>query len=745
MRKLFRNIFLLLIVTFFCLGVAYAASSSDEAVLGNDRWSVNSSGDLIPNTTNSYDIGSAEYYPASICLGGECKTGWGSIVSPMTDAEGYVYPTDSGGDVKLYDTGYISLGGNAAQDAYVLFDIDSDNFYMGVDETDEDLNIGYGSTIGTDARITIADDTNNSIITIGDGTDSYDHYLVFDGNAADAYFGYLDTYDMLIAGYGATMDADMCFGIEAAATPLLVLWQGIDGYGAVDLDYGSGDITDHTFVSDGGTVIIDGIITLTDAETISNPTDDTVRISSNDADTILEIYTPFDTTGDAYLQFAADLGDAEGETWRIGVDGATTDLLIRNDDALQGTQATILTISDPGIVTTTNVVNIVYNSALTNTVQDMLAIKHSTSDTAAASFGAGIVVQLEDASGNLDEAASIDIVSTTATHGSEDTDIVFSQFCAGTVAETIRFVANSSATTSDYLKITGNTTETNGIVDMMQLVMATGTAINDIGIGISWQPEDATGAEEHASLDLVLTDATRASCDADFVFTQDVAGTLEERVRFDADGGTVKLVGTLPNLIIGDAGEEDTKIVFDGNAQDYHLGIDDAGGSEGDLFTIGKGTALGTTPALTIDSDLNVVVTTSLKVPLEVVAATNVITANEGGKVFVLSHATEFVTTLPTASTAAGMKLTFIVGNAPEDANYTITTGNTHENVMYGCVQEAETDTTEDGPTAQAQDTISFIQAVAVIGDYVTLICDGTNWYVSGMTAADGAVTFTTS
>jgi hypothetical protein len=36
----------------------------------------------------------------------------------------------------------------------------------------------------------------------------------------------------------------------------------IDGSGAVDIDYGSADITDHTFVSDGGTVILDGEITI---------------------------------------------------------------------------------------------------------------------------------------------------------------------------------------------------------------------------------------------------------------------------------------------------------------------------------------------------------------------------------------------------------------------------------------------------------------------------------------------------
>ena len=44
-----------------------------------------------------------------------------------------------------------------------------------------------------------------------------------------------------------------------------------------------------------------------------------------------------------------------------------------------------------------------------------------------------------------------------------------------------------------------------------------------------------------------------------------------------------------PTLTIGDATAEDTKIVFDGNAQDYHIGLDDSD----DSLTIGLGSALG--------------------------------------------------------------------------------------------------------------------------------------------------------
>jgi hypothetical protein len=38
---------------------AYAAESTDEAVLGNNRWSVQNDGDFVPNTASSYDIGSS--------------------------------------------------------------------------------------------------------------------------------------------------------------------------------------------------------------------------------------------------------------------------------------------------------------------------------------------------------------------------------------------------------------------------------------------------------------------------------------------------------------------------------------------------------------------------------------------------------------------------------------------------------------------------------------------------------------
>ena len=528
------------------VGVSYLYAWTDLGTGGWDYtnnthyWFYQEDGDYVPGTDSTVDIGAsgtevANLYVESITLGGTAKTSWGSVVSPMTDASGYVYPTDSGGVYRLYDAGYLSLGAGTAIDVYILFDTDDDDFYFGRDDTDNDCAWGVGSTLGTDERITVVDDATLTHIVIGDNADLEDKYIIFDGNATDQYLGYLDTYDMVCMGDGSTMDADMAFGIENASTPKLVLWNGIDGYGAIDLDYGSADITDHTFVSDGGTLVIDGTITLTSLDIISNATDDTIRVASEDLDTVLEIYSPYVTNGDATLQFTADADTDAGDRMAIVHDGATNSMFFQSDTASADTLATILTLAKTGVITTTAAINVEIDDSANTTVTDVVNIQHFTSGTAGAGIGAGLTFDLENAVGTEEEHASIDAVAVTSTDGSEATDVVVNQMTAGALAETLRLVALSSATTSDYLQFTGNTTETNGLHNIMVLKSATGTAADNYGFSISFQPEDATGAEEKARIDILQTTAARATNDTDFVFTQDVNGTLTETFRLNAD------------------------------------------------------------------------------------------------------------------------------------------------------------------------------------------------------------------
>jgi hypothetical protein len=54
---------------------------------------------------------------------------------------------------------------------------------------------------------------------------------------------------------------------------------------------------------------------------------------------------------------------------------------------------------------------------------------------------------------------------------------------------------------------------------------------------------------------------------------------------------------TSTSLTIGDGSVQDIKLLFDGNAQDFHIGIDDTD----DSLKIGLGTALGTTPHMIFD------------------------------------------------------------------------------------------------------------------------------------------------
>ena len=52
------------------------------------------------------------------------------------------------------------------------------------------------------------------------------------------------------------------------------------------------------------------------------------------------------------------------------------------------------------------------------------------------------------------------------------------------------------------------------------------------------------------------------------------------------------------NIEMGEGAASDSKILFDGNAQDFHIGLDDSS----DSLTIGLGSALGTTSHMIMDA-----------------------------------------------------------------------------------------------------------------------------------------------
>jgi len=73
--------------------------------------------------------------------------------------------------------------------------------------------------------------------------------------------------------------------------------------------------------------------------------------------------------------------------------------------------------------------------------------------------------------------------------------------------------------------------------------------------------------------------------------------------------GTVQIDGSTPKITVGNATAEDATILFDGNAQDFYIALDDSA----DDLLIGLGSTVGTTPAIAIDENLkvNIPVTTA--------------------------------------------------------------------------------------------------------------------------------------
>ncbi len=124
----------------------------------------------------------------------------------------------------------------------------------------------------------------------------------------------------------------------------------------------------------------------------------------------------------------------------------------------------------------------------------------------------------------------------------------------------------------------------------------------------------------------------------------------------------------------------------------------------------------------------------------EVVSAARTLLASESGKTVFLNSATEFITTLPLP--ALGARFTFIVTAAPSGAAYTVVTSGS-SNIVKGSVVTSGTAVADF--EVSGGDTITFADGVAVAGDKVELVSDGTNWFAYGVCSAATAITITTA
>ena len=103
----------------------------------------------------------------------------------------------------------LTIGDAGAEDTKIVFDGNAKDFYIALDDSADKIVIGEGSTVGTNSILTITDDS----LTIGDAA-AVDTKIVFDGNAQDFYIGLDDSADDLVIGKGAAVGTTPAISID---------------------------------------------------------------------------------------------------------------------------------------------------------------------------------------------------------------------------------------------------------------------------------------------------------------------------------------------------------------------------------------------------------------------------------------------------------------------------------------------------------------------------------------------------
>jgi len=107
----------------------------------------------------------------------------------------------------------------------------------------------------------------------------------------------------------------------------------------------------------------------------------------------------------------------------------------------------------------------------------------------------------------------------------------------------------------------------------------------------------------------ILDGVTATAAELNYLDITTLGTSADSKALTQASGAVtiaadVTISGTTPLLTIGDAGTEDTMLVFDGNAVDYRVGLDDGT----DKLEIGAGSAHGTTTAIAVDSAADMII-----------------------------------------------------------------------------------------------------------------------------------------
>ena len=148
------------------------------------------------------------------------KTAVGDASGPGSSTDNAIARFDGTGGKTLQnstvtisdDPPVITIGDGTAEDVAIKFDGNAKDFHIALDDSEDKLIIGEGSTVGTNEILSITDDA----VTIGDGA-AVDTYLNFDGNAVDYRVGIDDGTDKLEIGAGVAHGTTAAISIDSAA------------------------------------------------------------------------------------------------------------------------------------------------------------------------------------------------------------------------------------------------------------------------------------------------------------------------------------------------------------------------------------------------------------------------------------------------------------------------------------------------------------------------------------------------
>ena len=154
-------------------------------------------------------------------------------------------------------------------------------------------------------------------------------------------------------------------------------------------------------------------------------------------------------------------------------------------------------------------------------------------------------------------------------------------------------ILDGVTSTAAELNILDGVTSTAAELNILDGVTSTAAELNILD-GVT-----STAAELN-----ILDGVTSTAAELNYLDLTTLGTSADSKALTQASGvvtiaGDVVVSGTTPKVTIGDAGEEDTTLLFDGNAKDFYVALDDSA----DKLVIGEGSTVGTNSILTITDD----------------------------------------------------------------------------------------------------------------------------------------------